>query len=487
MYAVSQAVPLGDLIQVAFDSLRDHVCVIDRHGSIVATNEAWDGFARRNGANLSRCGPGIDYLRVCRASRGPFSEHALAAAEGIESVLRGAAPQFNLDYPCPPSPSRKVWFRLIARPLRRPYTGAVILHTDITNQVLLAEKFRRTEAQCSALWENPVDAGTLLAPDGTIRFQSPASEGVLGRLPEELAGRVIFDFIHPDDLDALREALHDCLHNPAAKHPCEYRFRNKDGSWRTVEGFARKFLSQPEGGIILNLRDVTYRKLAEEALLAKQTALQHKRDELEALAARLFREREEERRRLALELNGNLRQRLASMSVQAAYLAAHAVDAGQSSDFQDRVEGLGHDIQHLSGDLYPALLDHFGLAVALREFCAQFGAKQGIPVRYFHRGLSAGLPPPISLALFRIAEESLSNVVKHAAANQAAVLLNRAGKGVRLTIRDDGRGFDPAAIAPGAGLGILSMRQRMRVVKGALTIQSRPRHGTEVVAVAPIG
>jgi PAS domain S-box-containing protein len=363
--------------------------------------------------------------------------------------------------------------------------GAVILHTDITSQALLTERFRRTEAQYGALWENPVDAATLLAADGTIRYQSPASETVLGNRPEELEGRSIFEFVHPEDADAVRKLLRDCLRNPAGKHPCEFRFHNKGGSWRTLEGIARKLLSHPEGGIILNSRDITYRKLAEKTLLAKQESLVRGHEELEALAARLLLEREAERRRLAGELNGNLSQRLASMRVQAAYLAAHAVDAAQSNDFQERVSGLGRDIQHLSGDLYPALLDHFGLAVALREYCGQFTHKQGVPVRYFHRGVSARLPGHIGVTLFRVAEEALCNVARHAGAKGAAVLLNCTPQGMRLVIRDDGAGFDPAAIAPGMGLGILAMRERLRAVGGSLSIRSRPGCGTELVAVAP--
>ena len=134
MYAFSQAVQSDELGGIAFDSLPERICVLDRDGSIVLTNQTWSQSTRENVASLSRCGPGVNYLRVCRTATGPFSERAFEAAIGIETVLRGAAPQFTLDYACP-SPSRKAWFRLIARPLRRPHSGAVILHSEITSQV----------------------------------------------------------------------------------------------------------------------------------------------------------------------------------------------------------------------------------------------------------------------------------------------------------------------------------------------------------------
>jgi signal transduction histidine kinase len=132
------------------------------------------------------------------------------------------------------------------------------------------------------------------------------------------------------------------------------------------------------------------------------------------------------------------------------------------------------------------MLDHFGLAVALREYCAEFTRKEGIPVNYVHRGISTRLPGHTAATLYRIAEEALANVAKHAHANQAWVTLSRTAKGIRLAIHDDGAGFDPAAIQPGPGLGMLAMQERLRAVQGSLSIRSLPGAGTEVVALAPL-
>jgi PAS domain S-box-containing protein len=485
MYALSQAVQPDELVQIAFDSLPERTCVLDRDGWIVLANQTWNQSARENGGSLSRCGPGVNYLRICRTAAGAFAEGAWEAAMGIETVLRGAAPHFSLDYACP-YPSRKAWFRLIARPLRRSHCGAVILHSEITTQVLLAEKLRRTQAHYSALLENPADASTVLAADGGIRYQSPASEGVVGIRPEELVGRPIFEFVHPDDTDAVRELLRACLRSAHRKHSCEYRFRNRDGSWRLLESVARRLVSNPEGGIILNSRDITHQKMAEKALLAKQDALVRSREELEDLAARLFREREDERQRVAAQLNGNVSQRLASLSVQVAHLAARAAAPGASNALQECVASLGSDLHDLAGVLYPAMLDHFGLAVALREYCAEFTRKEGIPVNYVHRGITARLPAHTAATLYRVAEEALANIARHAHANRAWVTLSRTAKGIRLAIRDDGAGFDPVAVDPGWGLGILAMRERLRAVRATLSIRSRHGAGTEVVALAPL-
>ncbi|HXM41809.1 MAG TPA: PAS domain-containing sensor histidine kinase [Bryobacteraceae bacterium] len=485
MYALRQAVQPDELAQVAFDSLPERTCALDRDGWIVLANHAWNQSARENGASLSQCGPGVNYLRICRTATGSFAEGAWEAAMGIETVLRGAAPQFTLDYPCL-YPSRKAWFRLVVRPLLRPNSGAVVSHSEITSQVLLAERLRRTQAHYRALLENPVDAATVLASDGTIRYQSPASEGIFGIRPDALVGRAIFEFVHPDDTHAVRELLRACLRYAQCKHPCEFRFGNRNGSWRVLESVGRKLVSNPEGGIILNSRDVTHQKMAEKNLRAKQDAMLRSREELEALAARLFREQDDERRRVAAELSGNLSQRLASMRLQAAHLAAGAAALGQSQALEECAASLGRDLQRLAGVLHPPTLEHLGLAVALREYCAEFTRKHGTPVHYVHRGISARLPGHIAASLYRVAIESLVNVAKHARANHTWVTLSRTAKGIRMAIRDDGAGFDPSAIDPGSGLGVLAMRERLRAVRGSLSIGSRQGAGTEVVALAPL-
>src|SRR5580700_5584702 len=101
MYALSPVSHPVDLVQIAFDSLRERICVLDCDGAIILTNHAWSQSARENGADLNRCGQGVNYLQVCRTAMGQFSERALEAAIGIETVLRGAVPQFTLDYPFP--------------------------------------------------------------------------------------------------------------------------------------------------------------------------------------------------------------------------------------------------------------------------------------------------------------------------------------------------------------------------------------------------
>lgn len=485
MYAVSQAVDSDELVRMALDALRERICVLDRAGTIVLTNQAWRQSVRENDASLIGCAVGVNFLNACRSAAGSLAERAIEAATGIETVLRGAAPEFSLDY-LSRSFYRKAWFQLRARPLRRGGGGAIILHSEITRQVLLAEKFRRTKRQCDLLLENPVDVATVLDANGQIRYQSPLSEGVLGNRPEELVGRPIIDFVHPDDADRVRRLLRDCLRYPHLKHPCEYRFRKRNGSWRSLESIGRKLRSHPEGEIILNSRDITARKLAEKNSREKEASLARHCGDLEALAARLFREREEERRRVAAELNSHLGQRLASMSLQAAQIGAHPAAPADSYSLQTCLAGLHRELDHLGRALYPPLLDHFGLAVALRDYCVEFTRKEGIPVTYIHRGISTSLPAHTAAALYRVAEEALAIVSKHVRPQRVWVTLSRAATGIRLAIRDDGTSFDPVMVGPVWDLSIVALRERLRDVKGSLIVRSRRSGEREIVALAPL-
>ena len=475
-----------ELSQVALDSLPDHVCVLDRSATIILTNRAWDRFALANGGDPRRCGRGVDYLAVCRTAMGEFSEDALPAAKGIEDVLRGAALSFALDYACP-SPLITAWFRLTVTPLHPSRDGVVIAHTEITSQAQLGERLRRVEERYKALAENRGNATTVLELNGTIHYLSPASESVFGYRNEELARHNFLGFVHPDDESALRKLLENCRYEPEISHRGAYRFKDKDGVWRTIECVARKLRAGPPGRMVLNSRDVTITKRAERTLRAKQAALARRREELDVLVARLLRAQEEERRRTAAELREGVGQRLELLSSLAAELASSpSLDAGQLSALCEGIGSLSGTLQTLAHQLYPPMLDQLGLAVALREYCGEFARRENIAVSYTHREIPSRLSSAVVATLYRVAEEALANVAKHGRTRHAWVTLSQTTRGIRLVVRDEGAGFDPAALEPGSGTGILGMRERLHAIKGTLRIRAAPGQGAEIAALVPL-
>ena len=161
---------------------------------------------------------------------------------------------------------------IITSTARRAADGMVIgyegIMEDVTDRKRSTEALRRSEEYFRSLIENALDTITILAPDGTITYESPSVERVLGYAPTELVGRLVFDYVHPDDLERAMEVFRRAREDPGSTAGLEVRFRHRDGSWRTLEAVGRDLSGDPAvGGVVVNARDVTQRKEAEERLL----------------------------------------------------------------------------------------------------------------------------------------------------------------------------------------------------------------------------
>ena len=194
--------------------------------------------------------------------------------------------------------------------------------------------------------------------------------------------------------------------------------------------------------------------------------------------------------RIARELHDQAGQLLASVYLSLDTLRAHVAPGG--GEKLERVIALLNqvedEVRRVAHELRPVILDDLGLMPALRFLGEGMAQRATIPIRV--AGSTAGrLPPRVETGLYRIAQEALSNVARHAHATRASIEVERDGSEVRCRIRDDGRGFDPAAPArgeAGRGLGLDSIRERLAPLGGALEIHSRPGAGTELLIRVPL-
>jgi signal transduction histidine kinase len=131
-------------------------------------------------------------------------------------------------------------------------------------------------------------------------------------------------------------------------------------------------------------------------------------------------------------------------------------------------------------------LEQLGLVAAVRGLCKELGHNQGLPIDFSHADLPEAIPPDVALCLYRIAQEALRNVVKHSGAASAIVALHVQGSSICLEVRDNGNGFDSAAVTGQGGLGLVSMRERLRLVEGELVIESTRAVGTRLEARVPL-
>jgi signal transduction histidine kinase len=297
--------------------------------------------------------------------------------------------------------------------------------------------------------------------------------------------------VHPDDLPAVRESLHAILHSPpSVATPLHIRFRNRAGEWRSVESTAANCLHfKGLRGIVVNLRDITERQRYQEQLRIS-------RDQLRQLAARVESAREEERARISREIHDEFGQMLSLLKLDFETLASLHRPRGTRArgEFDQRVAAIirGIDlsmntVRRIAAELRPAVFEDLGLAAALNWQLQEFESRTGIRCR--RRGLSRspGLAAEPALAAFRIFQEILTNVIRHANATTLSVAVEIDPAWFTLRVSDNGKGFDPKLLSSPLSLGLLGMRERAGLYGGTIEWSNRPKGGTTVTVRLPRG
>jgi signal transduction histidine kinase len=226
--------------------------------------------------------------------------------------------------------------------------------------------------------------------------------------------------------------------------------------------------------LALLARNVTQRKRAEQAA----------RD----FSGRLIHAQVEERARLARELHDDITQRLARLAIDVGRCELGTAEHSPAETARQVREGLvrlSDDVHALSYRLHPLVLEDLGLVAALKTESERFTQRESIPVEVKLHDLPESTPRDAALCLFRVAQEALRNVARHAQAAKVEITLRGLEDGLQLAVRDDGRGFDPAAQRSPPSLGLSSMRERVHLLGGELDIESAPGQGTIVVGWVP--
>jgi len=296
--------------------------------------------------------------------------------------------------------------------------------------------------------------------------------------PTRDTGREFAARVHPDDREAYT-APEMVLTPGNPTYKTSYRVLRPDGSAIWLEANGHVFFDD-QGRlqrIIGMVADVTGRKLAEEALFR--------------LSRRLIEAQELERARIARELHDDLSQRMALLQISLEQVTQDS--AGFSSKTQQQLHNITkvcsevsstlHDLSH---QLHPYKLDTLGLVAALGGFCNEFSRQHNLQVQFVHHHVPGQIPNEVTLCLFRIAQEALRNVVKHSGGTEAEVELSGHGDRIDLCISDSGVGFSPEHVKAETGLGLISMRERLRLVRGHLSVESEPSHGTRIRVRVPL-
>lgn len=259
----------------------------------------------------------------------------------------------------------------------------------------------------------------------------------------------------------------------------EFRLRRSDGQYRWVLnlGVPHYDARHQFVGYIGCCIDIEQRRAAEAAILE--------------VSGQLITAQEEERAHIARELHDNLSQRMAMLEIGLQQLRTKPSDLSHTakkhlSEVDKIANEISSDLHQLSHRLHPSKLHNLGLVVALHSLCSEISSQSSVKVHFTYRAIPKLLPSDVSLCLYRVSQEALNNVVRHSAAREASLELTRTNHTIGLCISDAGLGFNPEQVQEKAGLGLISMRERLRLVGGQLSIVSESSRGTQVCAQVPL-
>ena len=315
-------------------------------------------------------------------------------------------------------------------------------------------------------------------PRGKVTYLNDKRLAFTGPDPKAGHGDRWATYVHPDDLESVLDTFSRALkeREPFSK---QYRLRRRDGVYRWMFDVASPRMNGDGSfaGFIGSAIDITDQKLAQEAL--------------EKVSGQLIEAQEKERSRIARELHDDICQRLALLSMELEQAKRISNASGEATrqrlqEIRQHCSELAIDVESLSHQLHSSKLDYLGIVVAVRGFCQEFAKQHEVGVDFRADEVPEHLPKQISLCLFRVAQEALQNALKYSGTSQFAVELRATPEEIQLVVRDEGAGFDVDEAQRNRGLGLVSMQERVHLVHGRFSVESKPGAGTTILAAVPL-
>lgn len=355
------------------------------------------------------------------------------------------------------------------------------------------EELRRTQSKLQVARDRYVNlydfspAGHLtLDLDNRIVEANLRAGWLLGCYRKELIGQPLACFVTPDDQALFRQHWQEVL-KTGTRQTCEVRLRNKaaDAGWLYLESLVIYAKPGCSTHWRTSLMDISNRKRAEQDLEVQ-------RAQLEVLAEQFLVSQEQERQRIARDLHDDFNQRLAALMVEMVMIERCSIGhlperiLRQFAGIRAGIGQLSDDLANLAHNLHSSLLDHVGLEAAVRAHTVEFTQRTGLSVTFISCEVPQALAPEVKTNLFRIMQESLQNVFKHAQASAVTVRLCGSSKGISLSVCDNGKGFDCERNGFWVkGLGLTSMQERVRSLGGFFSIRSLPAEETKLCVWIP--
>ncbi len=358
------------------------------------------------------------------------------------------------------------------------FAGYIGIAVDVTESKQAEEALFESDQR----FRLAAQAGNMYSFDWDVSadtvVRSPERAKVLGITePLRVTHRQFVDTIHQDDRPRFLATI-AALTTEKPSAEIIYRVIVSNGAFIWLRSSARAFFDS-EG-----------RMLRVVGMVADVTSLKRAEEALSGMSRKLIESQEQERDRIGRELHDDIGQRLSLLAFQLTQLHNDTLILpevrGRMGECLKQTSEIATDIQSLSHELHSSNLKYLGVAAAIRNFCRELGEQQKVEIDFKAHDLPSPLPQDISLCLFRVLQEALHNSVKHSGVKHFEVRLWATSDEVQLTVRDSGMGFDREAAKERRGLGLISMEERLKLVKGALSIESQLKRGTTIHARVPI-
>jgi PAS domain S-box-containing protein len=413
--------------------------------------------------------------------------------ERMAQIMRsGSREEFEIEFRITRPDGSLRWIRDRGFPIR-DQSGQIYriagIANDITERKLAEEALRESEERFRQLTENIHEVFWLRSPDlKELLYVSPMYERVCGRSCESLHAAAPESVVHPEDCLRVIETLENHV---GCEFEVEYRIITKDGDVRWIRD--RGFPIRDESGAVCRVggvaEDITDRKEAEDRLKAS-------REQLRALSASLQSAREKEATRIARQVHDELGGPLTGLRWELEALEKMIQQAGAAEHvkaMQDKLAGMVgltdttiNVVRRIASELRPSILDDLGLLEAIEWQTQQFQARTGIQCRCDCSLQSIPLGDQQSTAVFRIFQEALTNILRHAQATRVGVAMKEEGRMFTLTVTDNGRGITPAEKLSRKSLGLLGMRERALLIGARVDIVGLKGMGTTMHVRVPL-
>jgi two-component system CheB/CheR fusion protein len=405
------------------------------------------------------------------------------------------------------------WYLLRMLPYRtgdNRIDGVVVTFHDITERRTAETQVRQSEERLRLLIDGAIDYAIFtMTEDGVIDSWNAGAERMFGYAADEIVGMNTGVLFTPEDRAADKPLKEFEEARRSGRFSDQRYYVRKNGSRFSCVGVTQR-LGMGGLGFAKIARDVTAQRKAAEELQGAQDELErrvrHRTREIESAVTaqesatlavtnmlhRLVSAQEDERHRIARDLHDHFGQQLTALRMALERSQTNrkdpASDGHEIADALALTQQIGRDLDFLAWELRPTALDELGLAAALPRFLTEWSAHCGIPAEFRSGGFEQGqLPHDAEVAFYRVAQEALNNISKHAHPTRVDVVLATSDGQVVLVIEDDGVGFDPSEEPRAAkGFGLLGMRERATLVGATLQVESAPGKGTSVFLRCPV-